>query len=380
MMKIPCSEHTDSDDRYSPEEIEAQHEAFNRFEKDKKYKEYWKPSAVEARDINIHANITNVNNANEHRSNAITKAENKVREAARGNHDLFVKSENLPDFERKVDQLVRIERTRLEKLYPKRDVKYQYAYFSYEVIHFLIETILCGKTTREAYKLLQQHEGLNHAMDSIIKHYDYDIDVTEYIKIAQRRGSKHIKKVYDKFVELYKDDHKDEKHRAMKFKQATTDTTMARFQPEEMGDLYDNIRLISAVGMWGKDYKQLYTSSDSGIEGCLAKLARALKLARHCDDLKDFKKVNNGLTKKLETEKAALAVVQETTNDERPNHIQMIKRLWKEQGLSAANMLPILQAAGCYSDKNTEDKMIRSKLLDSIRQEIMRIKKLTLKS
>jgi len=379
-MEIPYSEPTESDERYSPEEKEAQDEALNRSEKDKRNKEYFKPSAVEARDINIHANMTNVHNANKHRSNAITEAENKVRKAARGNHDLFVKSENLPDFEKKVDQLVRIERTRLEKLYPQRDVKYQYAYFSSEVIHFLIETILSGKTTKEAYKLLQQNEGLNHAMDRIIKRYDYDIDVNKFIDTAKRRGSKHIKDVYDEFVKLYEDDHKDEKYRARKLKQATTDTTMIRFQPEEMGDLYNNIRLISAVGMWGKDYKQLYTNSDSGIDGCLAKLARALKLARHCSDLKNFKKMNNSLAKKLETEKAALAVLQETTNNERPKHIQMIKRLWKEQGLSAAKMLPILQAAGCYSDKNTEDKMIRSKLLDSIRQEIRRIKKLPSKS
>lgn len=377
---MQSSESTESDDRYSLEEERDLHDAFHHSEKEKQLKDYWKPAAVEARDIIRHADMSSDYNANIHRNNVLTKAENKVRDAALRNDDLYVRSGNMPNFKKEIDRLVRIERTRLEELYPKRDVKYQYVYFSSEVIHFLIETILCGKTTREAYKLLQQHEGLNHAMDSIIKHYDYDIDVTEYIKIAQRRGSKHIKKVYDEFVELYKYDHEGEKFRVRKFKQATTDTTIARFQPEEMGDLYDNIRLISAVGMWGKDYKQLYTSSDSGIEGCLAKLARALKLARHCDDLKDFKKVNNGLTKKLETEKAALAVVQETTNDERPNHIQMIKRLWKEQGLSAANMLPILQAAGCYSDKNTEDKMIRSKLLDSIRQEIMRIKKLALKS
>jgi len=377
---MQSSESTESDDRYSLEEERDLHDALHHSEKEKQLKEYWKPAAVEARDIIRHADMSSDYNANIHRNNVLTKAENKVRQAALQNDDLFVRSRNMSNFKKETDRLVNIERTRLEELYPKRDVKYQYAYFSSEVIHFLIETILSGKTTKEAYKLLQQNEGLNHAMDRIIKRYDYDIDVNKFIDTAKRRGSKHIKDVYDEFVKLYEDDHKDEKYRARKLKQATTDTTMIRFQPEEMGDLYNNIRLISAVGMWGKDYKQLYTNSDSGIDGCLAKLARALKLARHCSDLKNFKKMNNSLAKKLETEKAALAVLQETTNNERPKHIQMIKRLWKEQGLSAAKMLPILQAAGCYSDKNTEDKMIRSKLLDSIRQEIRRIKKLPSKS
>lgn len=374
IMKVPHCEYNEYDAIYSPKERKEQQEAFELSERDRMYEEYRHPDSVEARNIKKHSEIRNDYNANNHRANAIAEAEDKMKAAARASNELFNRYDNVPAFEREVERLVSNERKRVEKLYPKREDKYKYVYLSSGAMRLLMEAVLNGKTTRDAYEQLQQDEVLTHAMNCIIKRYGYDLDIPEFIEKAKRRGSYHVKGVYDGLVEQYASQHIDEKFRAKKFKQASSDNSRAKWQPEEVGTLYDNIRLIDAAGMWGKDYKKLYTTSERGIEGCLAKLARALKLARLSVNLTNSKKEIGELTTELHAVKAKLETVQNADNLKKPNHIPIIHQLWKEQGISAAKMLPILIAAGCYSDIDIENKDIRRRLLNNITQEIGRIK------
>lgn len=372
IMKVPYSDHTVSDDHYCPEQQKSLYDEMERFEKDKIIKDSFKPAAVEKRSIERHAIINSNYNANEYRKDIIKEAVNKIKADAREDKKLFDICDNLQEFERKVEHRARNERFRLEQLYPIREDKYKYAYFSSSAMHFLMEAVLSGNTTKKAFELLQQNEVITLEMKTIIERYGYDLDVPEYIKKAKRRGSYHIKDVYKELVKLYASQHEGEKYRSKELKQAANETLRVKWQPEEMGALYDNIRLIDVAGMWGIDYKPLYTSSDRGIDGCLAKLARALKLARDSNDLKDSKNKNNCLTVQLETTKAALAALKDTSNEKLPNHTALIKSLCKDKEIKASKMLPILITAGCYSDKDIEDKQTKSKLLANIRQIMSR--------
>lgn len=135
---------------------------------------------------------------------------------------------------------------------PVRKMEYDKCYFSDKAIRFLVKSVLAGKTTTEAYRLLHNDESQRQYIESVIQAEKYDIDAQEFIDKAKDRSHSQSFDVLESIVRSIKEDRS---------------TLQSSAYPKE------EITVL-ASGFLGKEYLKFYCQSSFKV--LLSRLARSV--------------------------------------------------------------------------------------------------------
>lgn len=148
---------------------------------------------------------------------------------------------------------------------PVREIEYKKCYFSVMTLNFLIKSVLSGKTTTEAYKLLLNDEPLMRDIKSVIKKEDYGIDVHKFINTAKKRSHRQSIDTLENIVNQIKIDRKN--------------SLNSNFSSETIAVLTSKFL--------GKEYIKFYCQGSVSV--MLSRLARSVKYVLAADKLSELK-------------------------------------------------------------------------------------------
>ena len=149
------------------------------------------------------------------------------------------------------DNIEKLTRQINEEL-PVRKMEYEKCYFSNKAIEFLIESVLVGKSTTEAYMLLHNDESQRQDIESVIKAANYDIDAQEFIDKAKDRSHFQSFDVLKNIVRRINEDRGTSQSSACSKEEIT----------------------VLASGFLGKEYLKFYCQSSFKV--LLSRLARSV--------------------------------------------------------------------------------------------------------
>lgn len=169
---------------------------------------------------------------------------------------------------------------------PVREMEYKKCYFSVMTLNFLIKSVLSGKTTTEAYKLLLNDEPLMRDIKSVIKKEDYGIDVHKFINTAKKRFHRQSVDTLENIVNQIKIDR--------------TNSLNSNFSSETIAVLTSKFL--------GKEYIKFYCQGSVSV--MLSRLARSVKYVLSADKLSELK--------------SSLTVQEAKTRDKKLNTLESI--------------------------------------------------------